>query len=50
MGYLIGHGGETEIQLPSLSFAAVDQLFVKLERRFGFFDGAGWREVPLDGQ
>jgi LmbE family N-acetylglucosaminyl deacetylase len=32
--------------LPHDAFAEAERLFVKLERRWGFFDEAGWREVP----
>jgi len=33
--------------LPHRTFARMDRVFVKLERRWGFFDEAGWRELPL---
>src|SRR5216684_383924 len=35
------------LTLPLSALSAVEQMFVKLERRFGFFDEAGWREIPL---
>lgn len=47
LGYLLRHGRKLEIQMSSLVFGAIDQLFVKLERRFGFFDEAGWRTIPI---
>jgi LmbE family N-acetylglucosaminyl deacetylase len=47
LGYLLRRGRETEIQIALHVFGAIDQLFVKLERRFGFLDEAGWREIPL---
>lgn len=39
-------GRHAEIHIPVAALLPVDQLFVKLERRFLFFDEAGWREVP----
>jgi LmbE family N-acetylglucosaminyl deacetylase len=38
-------GGELLLSLSALLSA--QKVFVKLERRFGFFDEAGWREVPI---
>ena len=40
-------GGVVEIPLAAL--APADRLFVKVERPFGFFDEAGWIEVPAPG-
>lgn len=40
------------VRLPGEMLAGARRLFVKLERRFGFFDEAGWLEValpPTDG-
>lgn len=33
------------VRLPPSCLRGVSQLFVKLERRWGFFDGDGWREI-----
>ncbi|MCX7019060.1 MAG: PIG-L family deacetylase [Candidatus Sumerlaeota bacterium] len=38
------HGGSARIPLDILQTGTV--LFAKLERRFGFFDEAGWIEIP----
>src|SRR5262249_6115895 len=38
-------GGELLLSLSALLSA--QRVFVKLERRFGFFDEVGWREVPI---
>ncbi|MCX7012231.1 MAG: PIG-L family deacetylase [Candidatus Sumerlaeota bacterium] len=35
-----------EVRLPLAALPPTDQWFVKLERRHGFFDEAGWRELP----
>jgi LmbE family N-acetylglucosaminyl deacetylase len=40
------HGGR-ELRLPLEIFGDATSIFVKLERRFGFFDEAGWCEIPL---
>lgn len=39
-----------ELSLPTAALGCVQRLFVKVERRFGFFDEAGWREVHLPEQ
>jgi len=42
-----GRGGVVELPLTTL--APADRLFVKVERPCGFFDEAGWIEVPAPG-
>ncbi|MFB3894133.1 MAG: hypothetical protein ACE15C_19185 [Phycisphaerae bacterium] len=39
------HGGRITLPAPVLSPA--DRIFVKIDRRFGFFDEAGWCEFPF---
>jgi LmbE family N-acetylglucosaminyl deacetylase len=39
-------GGEVRVPLEALQPPA--RLFAKVQRRFGLFDEAGWREIPLD--
>lgn len=39
--------GEVEVALPATVFEDVDHLYLKLERRWGFFDLAGWRPAAL---
>jgi len=36
-----------EIKVPLSAFMPADQVFVKIKRRYGFFDEAGWREIPI---
>jgi LmbE family N-acetylglucosaminyl deacetylase len=36
-----------ELVVPSQWFAGMDRIFVSLKRRYGFFDEAGWIEIPL---
>ncbi|HJY81871.1 MAG TPA: PIG-L family deacetylase [Candidatus Binatia bacterium] len=36
-----------ELRLPLSALPPVQSIFVKLECGFGFFDEAGWREIPL---
>ena len=38
---------QAQLKLPIATIGNAEQLFVKLERRFGFFDEAGWREIPI---
>jgi LmbE family N-acetylglucosaminyl deacetylase len=35
------------LRLPLANIVVCGRLFSKLERRFGFFDEAGWRELPV---
>ncbi|MBI3610147.1 MAG: PIG-L family deacetylase [Nitrospirae bacterium] len=44
---LYGHRRRGEIRLPLSMLPPMEKIFVKLERRFGFFDEAGWREIPI---
>ena len=43
-----GRRGGT-VEMPLAALAPADRLFVKVERPFGFFDEAGWIEVPAPG-
>jgi LmbE family N-acetylglucosaminyl deacetylase len=36
-----------ELSVPLAVFREATSIFAKLERRFGFFDEAGWREIPV---
>lgn len=45
--YFCGTWYQGEITLPLSSFLPMKTIFVKLKRQFGFFDEAGWREIPL---
>ncbi len=36
-----------ELRFPADLLAGTRRVFIKLERRFGFFDEAGWLELPL---
>lgn len=36
-----------EISLPLQTFQPLTRLFAKVQRRFGLYDQAGWREIPL---
>jgi LmbE family N-acetylglucosaminyl deacetylase len=38
---------QAQLKLPIATIGNAEQLFVKLERQFGFFDEAGWREIPI---
>ncbi len=42
-------GSRLELILPARMFSNEDVLFIKLERRFGFFDEAGWVRVDRPG-
>ncbi len=41
-----GRGGRGEISLPASLLPPGARVFAKVERRFGFFDEAGWKELP----
>jgi LmbE family N-acetylglucosaminyl deacetylase len=41
-----GEGGTGDVQLPAALIPADVRLFAKVERRRGFFDEAGWKELP----
>jgi LmbE family N-acetylglucosaminyl deacetylase len=43
----VGHALGGTLSLPGGLLAGATRVFVKLERRFGFFDEAGWLELPL---
>ena len=44
-----GRGGPFQrVTLPSRVLSGSELAFVKLERRFGFFDEAGWRALPCE--
>lgn len=45
-GELERHARATRILLPAFLIAGWPSVHVKLERRFGFFDEAGWRGLP----
>jgi LmbE family N-acetylglucosaminyl deacetylase len=47
---LCGRRRRLEIQAPLSKMPQVDKLFIKVQRRFGFFDEAGWREIPVRGR
>ncbi len=36
-----------DVRVPASLLAGARRVFVKLERRFGFFDEAGWLELPF---
>ena len=38
--------GARSVLVPSAALPPGDEAYVKIERRFGFFDEAGWRTVP----
>lgn len=42
----LGRGGSGRIRIPADLLPASGRLFAKIERAFGFFDEAGWREIP----
>jgi len=42
-----GNRRQGEILLPLSALPPAERVFIKVDRRFGFFDEAGWREVPL---
>ena len=44
-----GNAFAGEMVIPTGSFSPLDSLFVKLDRGSGFFDEAGWMEVPGAG-
>jgi LmbE family N-acetylglucosaminyl deacetylase len=45
-----GKNGRGDLRVP-VGFVPEDvRLFAKVERRFGFFDEAGWKELPLEHQ
>jgi LmbE family N-acetylglucosaminyl deacetylase len=44
--YRGGRGGG-EISLPLEPFQPLTRLFAKVQRRFGLYDEAGWRKIPL---
>jgi LmbE family N-acetylglucosaminyl deacetylase len=46
-GHYRGNRKCGELLIPLSALGPVEQLFVKLERRFGFFDEAGWRALPF---
>jgi len=45
-GRFVGGPFAGELRLPADLLSGSRRLFLKLERRFGFFDEAGWLEVP----
>ena len=48
-GSYVGGWTRGRLVVPLAALMPAQRLFVKLERRFGFFDEAGWREVPQAG-
>jgi len=40
--------GTRSLLIPSSDLPRGEEIYVKLERRFGFFDEAGWRVVPAE--
>ncbi|OFV82158.1 MAG: hypothetical protein A2Y78_09980 [Acidobacteria bacterium RBG_13_68_16] len=45
-----GKNGRGDLRLPVEAVPDGVRLFAKLERRFGFFDEAGWKELSLERQ
>src|SRR5262249_52004995 len=45
--YFYGNRQRGELVLPLASLLSARHVFVKLEQGLGFFDKAGWREVPI---
>jgi len=45
----VGAAGRGEVAVPSDLVPPDARIFAKVERRFGFFDEAGWREVAVRG-
>lgn len=45
--WFIGGPRETQIVFEQAAWGGIDQFFVKLERYVGFFDEAGWLELPV---
>ena len=45
--YFSGSWYQGEMILPQSSFLPMKTVFVKLKCQFGFFDEAGWKEIPL---
>lgn len=43
----VGGPRKAEIVFEHAAWESTDQLFVKLDRGFGFFDDAGWLELPV---
>ncbi|HYB23751.1 MAG TPA: hypothetical protein VED41_08140, partial [Solirubrobacteraceae bacterium] len=43
-----GRGGRGQLTLPRQLLPESSRLFAKIERRYGFFDEAGWREFALE--
>jgi len=42
-----GNWQRGEVLFPLSALLPAESVFVKLERQFGFFDEAGWRELPI---
>jgi len=42
-----GNRRQGEILLPLSALPPAERVFIKVARRFGFFDEAGWREIPV---
>jgi len=47
--WFAGGPRKAEIVFEHAILGSIDQLFVKLDRHFGFFDEAGWRQLPVPG-
>lgn len=45
--FFCGNRRQGEILLPLSAFLPMKGIFIKLKRRFGFLDEAGWREIPV---
>jgi LmbE family N-acetylglucosaminyl deacetylase len=45
----VGNGRDGLLAIPHGALGPMDRLFVKPERRFGFFDEGGWRRLPVPG-
>ena len=47
LAHFSGHALKGGLSLPAVLLAGASRIFLKLERRFGFFDEAGWQEVAM---
>lgn len=45
--WFCGGPRRAEVQIPLAALMPADQIFVKIKRKYGFFDEAGWREIPI---
>jgi hypothetical protein len=45
--WFCGGPHKVEVRIPFSGFMPADQVFVKIKRKYGFFDEAGWREILM---